>query len=128
MTDTSASGGNAAIEPAVTIDTDLNSVPGSVRLHVRGEIDMLTAPRLRDALEEHLATPGTQILVDLEQVSFLGSAGLQLLVESLERARSGDVELALICTARQSLRPLSMTGLDAMFTIYPSTEAVPPRH
>ncbi len=125
MTETPAPRVDAAIEPAIDIDVDHDSVPGRTRVEVRGEIDMLTAPRLREALEEHFAQAGASVLIDMNHVSFLGSAGLQLLVEIQEVARSTGAELALVCSSRQILRPLSMTGLDKMFTIYPSCDAVP---
>jgi anti-sigma B factor antagonist len=85
-------------------------------VHVVGEIDTLTAPVLRAQLDEHL--PVVPLLVlDLSDVTFLGSAGLAVLVETQKSARSRDVGLRLIATTRAVTRPLEVTGLIDLFTI-----------
>ena len=85
-------------------------------VHVVGEIDTLTAPVLRAQLDEHL--PVVPLLVlDLSDVTFLGSAGLAVLVETQKAARSRDVALRLIATTRAVTRPLEVTGLIDLFTI-----------
>jgi anti-sigma B factor antagonist len=114
----------AAALPPIDITVDQVSAKQTL-LSVSGEIDMLTTPRLREALSGHLTTPGTELLLELENVSFLGSAGLQLLAETQQQAKDAGVGLSLICSTRQVLRPLSLTGLDHMFTVYPNLESVP---
>ncbi|MGH3428802.1 MAG: STAS domain-containing protein [Terriglobales bacterium] len=114
----------AAALPPIDITVDRVSAKQTL-LSVSGEIDMLTTPRLREVLSGHLAEPGTELLLELENVSFLGSAGLQLLAETQQQAKDAGVDLSLICSTRQVLRPLSLTGLDHMFTVYPNLESVP---
>src|SRR3954451_6271827 len=54
-------------------------------VHVVGEIDTLTAPVLRAQLDEHI--PAVSLLVlDLSDVTFLGSAGLAVLVAAKDAA------------------------------------------
>ena len=89
-------------------------------VHVVGEIDTLTAPVLRAQLDEHLTTVPLLVL-DLSDVTFLGSAGLAVLVETQKAARSRDVALRLIATTRAVTRPLEVTGLIDLFTIADST-------
>ena len=85
-------------------------------VHVVGEIDTLTAPVLRAQLDEHI--PAVSLLVlDLSDVTFLGSAGLAVLVETQKAANARDIALQLIATTRPVTRPLEVTGLLAMFTI-----------
>ena len=61
-------------------------VPGPV-IAVHGELDLEGAPELRtvlvDAIEEH---PGQDVVVDLEGVGFIDSAGISVLLGGLERA------------------------------------------
>ena len=76
---------------------DRGGVPG---LSVAGEVDMATAPRLRDALVQLAAEyPGVTAVIDLDGVSFLDSLGLGVLVGGLRRMRTTGGDLALDCTS-----------------------------
>lgn len=85
-------------------------------VHVVGEIDTLTAPVLHAQLDEHLA--GTQLLVlDMSQVSFLGSAGLAVLVAAKEDADRRGHRLRLVPGSRIVTRALEATGLLGLFDV-----------
>jgi anti-sigma B factor antagonist len=90
---------------------------------VQGDLDIEGGPLLRDellaALKEHA---GGRIVVDLEGVDFLDSAGLGVLVGGRERARSGDGDLVLVATGRSVLKVLELTGLDRAFEIHSSRD------
>jgi anti-sigma B factor antagonist len=89
---------------------------------LRGDLDLATAPELRECLVK-VIDEGARIVVDLERVDFLDSAGLGILVGGLKRARTGGGELELICTSREVLKPLEITGLDRVFTIHPGRDS-----
>jgi anti-sigma B factor antagonist len=90
--------------------------PDARVIHIVGEIDTLTAPVLRGRLDEHL--PEVQLLVlDLSEVTFLGSAGLAALVAAKDDAdRRGHV-LRLVCGSRIVTRALEATGLMSLFDV-----------
>jgi len=67
-------------------------------LTVSGEIDIATAPSLRERLHALLAEGKRQIVVDLDDVGFLDSTALGVLVGVLKRARSEDGEVRIVCT------------------------------
>lgn len=97
--------------------------PGRFVVEVGGEVDMLTSPRLRAAVLEHLAAEGAELIVlALDGVSFLGTSGLAVLIEVREAAHSAGVELRLACTGRRVLRPLSIAGLVPLFDIHDTVE------
>jgi anti-sigma B factor antagonist len=91
-------------------------------LALRGELDVEAGPQLREALLEAIGEGGRRVVVDLEGVSFIDSAGLGVLVGGLKRARSNDGELVLVCTARTVLRVFEITGLTRVFELH-STRA-----
>jgi anti-sigma B factor antagonist len=74
---------------------------------VAGEVDIATVTRLRERLFE-LAASGRTLVVDLDQVSFIDSAGLAALVGAARRAAAHGASLQVVCT-RQLFR---LTGLD----------------
>lgn len=89
---------------------------GAVVVHVVGEIDTLTAPALRAQLNEHL--PVAQLLVvDFTQVTFLGSAGLAVLVAAKDEADSREHRLRLVPGSRIVTRALEATGLLTLFDV-----------
>jgi anti-sigma B factor antagonist len=82
-----------------------------------GEIDVATAPALRDRLVELIESGTTQLVVDLEDVAFIDSTGLGVLVGAARRARSAEGDVRLVCTNSRILKVFSATGLDEVFII-----------
>ncbi|MCW0212101.1 MAG: anti-sigma factor antagonist [Pseudonocardia sp.] len=97
--------------------------PGRFVVEVGGEVDMLTSPRLRATVLEHLGSSGAELIVlALDGVSFLGTSGLAVLIEVREAAHAAGVELRLACTGRRVLRPLSIAGLIPLFDIHDTVD------
>ncbi len=69
-------------------------------LNVSGEIDLISGPRLRAALDEVLDDPRaralTGVVLDLSAVTFLGSAGLAVLVDAHEHATQRGISLKIV--------------------------------
>ncbi len=112
---------HASTEDPISIQLE-EPVPGTTLLRVDGEVDMLTSPSLRRAIADQL-TSG-RLLIDLDGVEFLGTSGLAALVEAREQALSHEVELWLICSSRQVLRPLEIAGLVELFRITDSATQI----
>ena len=89
---------------------------------MRGDLDIATAPELRECLVK-VIDEDARIVIDLEAVDFLDSAGLGILVGGLKRARTHGGELELVCSSHDVLKPLEITGLDRVFTIHPGRDA-----
>jgi anti-sigma B factor antagonist len=92
-------------------------------LSVRGEVDVYTAPRLRERLIELVSQGSHQVVVDLEGVDFLDSTGLGVLVGGLKRLRSHDGDMILVCTQPRILKVFEITGLTKVFSIHDSVES-----
>lgn len=91
-------------------------------LTVAGEVDMVSAPALREALVPSLAD-GTTFVVDMTGVTFLGSAGLAVLVEAARVAQQQNAALKVVATARAVTRPLEATGLGEVFSVHESVDS-----
>lgn len=98
-------------------------VDGFTVVTVGGEIDVYTAPKLRDRITELVNSGHHRLLVDLEGVEFLDSTGLGVLVGGLKKVRAEDGSMALICSQDRLLKIFRITGLAKVFTIHPSEEA-----
>ncbi|BBG00248.1 MULTISPECIES: anti-sigma factor antagonist [Pseudonocardia] len=95
---------------------------GVVVVTVGGELDMLTAPELRAAVSERIASVELVVLA-LDDVRFLGTSGLAALIELREQAHRTGVELRIACTERRVLRPIGIAGLHHLFDIHDDVPA-----
>lgn len=92
--------------------------PGFTVIAVGGEIDVYTAPKLRERLISLVESESYQLIVDMEAVEFLDSTGLGVLVGGLKRVRAHDGWIDLVCTQSRILRIFRITGLNKVFDIY----------
>jgi len=94
----------------------------STVIEVSGEIDVYTAPRLREKIISLVEAGHYRLIVDMERVEFLDSTGLGVLVGGLKRVRQHDGGIDLVCTQGRILRIFRITGLSKVFDIYNSVE------
>ena len=76
-----------------------------------GEIDIATGAGLRERLSE-MAASGRPLVVELDQVSFIDSAGLGALVGAAKRAAAHGASLHVACARPQVRQLFRLTGLD----------------
>jgi anti-sigma B factor antagonist len=115
---------SSARETGERMDLDLNVRKDGDHsvLEVAGEIDVYTAPKLREQLIELVSDGSYHIVVDLEKVDFLDSTGLGVLVGGLKRVRNHDGSLQLVCTQEKILKIFRITGLTKVFPIHSSVD------
>ncbi len=87
---------------------------------VGGEIDVYTAPKLRDKITELVNAGHHTLVVDMEKVEFLDSTGLGVLVGGLKKVRAQDGSMELVCSQDRLLEIFRITGLAKVFTIHES--------
>jgi anti-sigma B factor antagonist len=91
-------------------------------VEVAGEIDVYTAPKLRERLVDLVTAGNYHLIVDMEGVEFLDSTGLGVLVGGLKRVRAHDGSLRLVCTQERILKIFRITGLTKVFPIHSTVE------
>jgi anti-sigma B factor antagonist len=91
-------------------------------IEVRGEVDVHSAPQLRDRLIEVLDAGNSSVVVDLSWLQFIDSTGLGALVAALNHANSVGAKFRLVCKAERLLKVFRITGLDEVFQIQPTIE------
>ncbi|MBT2206805.1 MULTISPECIES: STAS domain-containing protein [Actinomadura] len=97
---------------------DYTTDDGLTVINVEGEIDVYTAPKLREKLIDLVNKGKFHLLVDMEKVEFLDSTGLGVLVGGLKRVRAHDGSLELVCTQERILKIFRITGLTKVFGIH----------
>ncbi|MGV0791981.1 STAS domain-containing protein [Mycolicibacterium sp. XJ1819] len=86
---------------------------------VGGDIDLATIPALEGALADAEARGPAVLIVDLSDVDFLASAGLQALVAAHERI-GRSARFAVVADGPSTSRPIQLTGLDQVLSLYPT--------
>ncbi|RJQ79353.1 STAS domain-containing protein [Amycolatopsis panacis] len=89
-------------------------------LTVGGEIDLVTAPELDEAVGGVLDGGPGLLVVDLREVDFLSSSGLQVLAGAHGRLDTG--ALRVVSTSTITTRPFTSTGLDEWIKLFPSVD------
>jgi len=97
-----------AVEP-LKILADIT--PTSTTLHVRGEIDIATAPQFRRELEHHLSHVPSDLRIDLSGVSFMDSSGVHALLVAVRTGHLIGARVALTGTSPQVDRLLAVVGV-----------------
>lgn len=105
----------------MALDLDLSERSGQTVITVHGEVDLATSPQLRDCLAA-IVESGPSIVVDLDNVGFIDSTGIGVLVGGVKRARSNGGDLSLVCNQRRILKVLEITGLTQVFEVHESVD------
>jgi anti-sigma B factor antagonist len=111
-----------SLEDFVDLSLSTRSEGDRTVVEVGGEIDVYTAPRLREQLVDLVADGKYHLIVDMERVDFLDSTGLGVLVGGLKRVRAHDGSLRLVCTQERILKIFRITGLTKVFPIHSSVD------
>lgn len=99
------------------------SVDGVPVVAVSGEVDVYSAPALKESLTDLLHSGVNTVVVDLSHVAFLDSTGLGALVEARTATTEAGGTLPLVCGQERILKLFAITGLDSVFAIHPTVDA-----
>lgn len=91
---------------------------------VRGDLDVLTAPRLRDHLAQLIDSGARDLRVDLRPCEFVDSSGLSALVTAMKRARASGGDVSLVCPKGNIRRLIEIVALDQVFTLHDDLDGV----
>ena len=110
---------------AVTMSGDFDvrseaTPAGAAVVHVSGELDLASAPRLREALTDLSADP---VVVDLSGCTFLDSAGMGVLLASARALSDSGRTLRVATADPRILRVLEITAVDTLIAVHPDVEA-----
>ena len=95
---------------------------GATVVVIDGDVDMSTAPELRQSLQRLVSDSKTPIVIDLSSVPYIDSSGLATLVECYQGTKRFQGTMALAGLSETVLEVFRMTHLDKHFTIYQSVE------
>lgn len=110
---------DAAGHPEFRVDVERGSDERPI-VHVVGDVDLHSAPILRDRLTALAGDPGAQVTVDLSESTFLDSMALGVLLGAKKRLADVGGELELVVSTPEIRRVFEITMLDRVFEIHSS--------
>jgi anti-sigma B factor antagonist len=115
---------NASLTPGdqfgVTVDVEQHG--DATVLRVAGELDLLTTPTLSEASSTELRKRPRVLVIDLTGVTFLASVGMSAIVAAHEEGGE-QTQVRVVGGTRDTLRPIRVTGLDNLLSVYPTLKA-----
>lgn len=87
---------------------DVRREEDRVVLSIHGELDLASAPLLQSEIES-VETEGATLVLDLEDLEFVDSTGLRIILAAHDRAQERGQEFAVTRGSRQVQRLLSIT-------------------
>lgn len=108
---------NRVVAHSLTIESELSGDVFTVRL--LGELDTASAPALRDYLQRALRSEADLVVVDMDELEFIDSSGLQALLVATQRARGDRDQLRILTPRGQVARVISLTNLNGSLPLVP---------
>lgn len=106
------------------LEVGYESVEEAVIVLVKGEVDSSTveklATELTAALDVAATHPSRLVIIDLQAVNFLGSAGLNALLDCHDAGNAAGTAVRVVADHPQVLQPIRVTELDRIFDLYPT--------
>ena len=87
-----------------------------------GDIDTKTAPSITEQVLV-LVQPGSKLLIDMNQVDYMSSAGLRMLLSLYRNANAKEGKIALVGLSEDLKDTMSVTGFLDFFTTFDTVEA-----
>ena len=106
-----------------TLTVRVRTVPEAVVVVAAGDLDLGSAPVLRERARAVLDDRPDALIVDLGAIGFCGSAGLQVLAELVAATAAGGVPLAVVADHYPVVRVVRLSRLDEAFTLHATVDA-----
>jgi len=95
---------------------------GASSVVVGGEVDLSTAPELKEVLTGVIDGGSRFVLVDLSRATFIDSTTLGVLMGAVKRVRPEGGEIAIACDDPNIRKIFEITLLDRVFSIFDTPE------
>ncbi|HEX6587081.1 MAG TPA: STAS domain-containing protein [Solirubrobacterales bacterium] len=95
-----------------TFEIDTSFTAGKYVVCLKGELDLSGSPQLEAALLEAEQSHAKEIVVDLDELTFVDSSGLTVLFRAADRSATNGNKLRITPGRDQVASVLRLTGLD----------------
>lgn len=107
------------------LEIEVNARPAGNNLYlveVSGEIDLYTGPRVKDCIHDLIDQENYNLIVDLEDVRYMDSTGLGILMSALKRVEEKGGRIVIVCNNARVMKIFKLTGFVHTFSIFDTEE------
>jgi len=108
---------SALLQAGFSVDAEGHD--GEVVVRLQGELDMAATPALSRALDAAMDTRPHSLALDLNELTFVDSTGIRVLITACRRAGAQGCSFVLCSPQRAVLKALRLTGMDRLMVIEP---------
>lgn len=98
-------------------DFTVDACEGGSEVHLVGELDLFTAPLLREGLLRLLDDGAGDVTLDMSRLDFIDSTGLSVLVGAYKRAQENGRSIVLRAPRPSARKVLEISGLDTVIPV-----------
>ncbi len=103
--------------------TTITKENNAVIFSLKGRLDSNSAPLFEQELGDFLTTPNAHLVFDCNQLDYISSAGLRVILNIAKAYKSGQF-LFSTCSMQEHVQEVfEISGFDSFITIYPSIDA-----
>jgi anti-sigma B factor antagonist len=110
-----------AVSAADPITTSVEHREGVAVVSIGGEVDLSTAPAFEAVIAEALDEDPPALVIELSAVTFMASVGLRILAGTQEKVGTS-IQIAVVADNAAASRPMQLTGLDNVISLYPTLD------
>lgn len=89
-------------------------------VHLSGDFAEESGANMAQLVAQALAERPAAVVLDLDDVEFIGSSALSVLVDARHRADEAGIAMAMVAFRRATLLPLELAGLTRLFAVFPT--------
>lgn len=104
------------------INIETSDLGGIKLVTVHGDIDVYSSPKVKDALYEIIDAAAYKIVINLEDIRYIDSTGLGVLIGALKKVKGSEGNITVVCSNPQIKKVFTITGLVKIFGIYPNND------
>jgi len=106
------------------MDITIKSIDSCDVVTIKDRIDSYTSPSLSDTLNELTSQNRFQIILDLQAVNFVSSAGLRVFIDTQKRCKKNNQgEVILVNVPQRVFDTLELAGFAPLFKIFNDVES-----
>jgi anti-sigma B factor antagonist len=91
-------------------------------IHLKGFLDVHTHEILREAIRELLAKGRTRLVLDMEQLTYVGSSGIEVILSTVQPLRDKGGDMVLSGMSPKIYKVFDLLGLTALLTLRPTLD------
>lgn len=96
---------------------------GQVKIvHIPGQLDTNTSPEAQNRLNQLINDGTTRILINLEDLNYISSAGLRVLLATAKQLKGGSGELRICCLNEMAQEVFDISGFNNILNVFETEE------